>query len=53
MPVLQLGLADSYLEHASREELLAQSGLDAAGIENAIRTRLADRIASPALRNAG
>ena len=53
MPVLQLGLADSYLEHASREELLAQSGLDVAGIESAIRTRLADRIASPALRSAG
>ncbi|MFZ2234990.1 MAG: transketolase C-terminal domain-containing protein, partial [Dokdonella sp.] len=53
MPVLQLGLADSYLEHASREELLAQSGLDAAGIESAIRTRFADRIASPARRSAG
>ncbi|MEO6075464.1 MAG: 1-deoxy-D-xylulose-5-phosphate synthase [Dokdonella sp.] len=53
MPVLQLGLADSYLEHASREELLIQSGLDAAGIESAIRVRFADRIASPARRSAG
>ena len=53
MPVLQLGLADSYLEHASREELLAQSGLDVVGIESAIRARFADRIASLARRSAG
>jgi len=38
-PLLQLGLADGFLDHGSREELLAQSGLDAASIERAIRTR--------------
>ena len=38
-PVLQLGLADGFLDHGSREELLAQAGLDAASIERAIRAR--------------
>ena len=38
-PLLQLGLADGFLDHGSREELLAQSGLDATSIERAIRTR--------------
>jgi 1-deoxy-D-xylulose-5-phosphate synthase len=37
--VLHLGLADTYLEHASREELLAESGLDADGIRRAIAAR--------------
>ena len=38
-PVLHLGLADSYLEHASREQLLSEAGLDAAGIRTAILKR--------------
>ncbi len=38
-PLLQLGLADSFLEHASREQLLAEAGLDAAGIKAAILKR--------------
>jgi len=38
-PILQLGLADGFLDHGSREELLAQAGLDAPSIERAIRTR--------------
>jgi len=41
IPVLNLGLADEYLEHASREELLAQSGLDAEGIGRSVRDFLA------------
>ncbi len=53
LPILHLGLADSYLEHASREELLAESGLDAAGIESAIRTRFASLIPVTAMRSAG
>ncbi len=53
VPLLHLGLVDSYLEHASREELLAESGLDAAGIEAAIRARFAALIPTPALRSAG
>ncbi len=53
VPVLHLGLADSYLEHASREELLAESGLDAAGIESAVRTRFGERVPVQAMRSAG
>ena len=53
IPILHLGLADSYLEHASREELLAESGLDAAGIESAIRARFAELIPVAAMRSAG
>jgi 1-deoxy-D-xylulose-5-phosphate synthase len=53
VPILHLGLADSFLEHGSREELLAEAGLDAAGIERAIRTRFGDAIVKAALRNAG
>ena len=39
IPVLHLGLPDAYLEHASREELLAECGLDAAGVKAAILAR--------------
>ncbi|MEO5558689.1 MAG: 1-deoxy-D-xylulose-5-phosphate synthase [Dokdonella sp.] len=52
VPLLQLGLADTFLEHASREELLAADGLDAPGIEDAIRRRYANLLTIPALRNA-
>jgi 1-deoxy-D-xylulose-5-phosphate synthase len=37
--VLQLGLPDAFLEHASREQLLAEAGIDAAGIRKAILAR--------------
>ena len=39
MQILTLGLPDSFLEHASREELLAECGLDAAGVKAAILKR--------------
>ncbi|MEP7098109.1 MAG: 1-deoxy-D-xylulose-5-phosphate synthase [Dokdonella sp.] len=52
IPLLQLGLSDHFLDHASREELLASDGLDAPGIENAVRRRFGSLIAAPALRNA-
>jgi 1-deoxy-D-xylulose-5-phosphate synthase len=39
--LLNIGLADGYLEHASREECLSEAGLDAAGIEQTVRERLA------------
>src|SRR5690606_21762159 len=39
VPVLALGLPDEFLEHASREELLADCGLDAAGVKAAILKR--------------
>ena len=38
-PLLQLGLPDAFLEHASREQLLAEAGIDAAGIRSAILKR--------------
>ena len=40
-PILHLGLPDYYVEHAKPSEMLNECGLDAAGIEAAIRTRLA------------
>jgi 1-deoxy-D-xylulose-5-phosphate synthase len=51
VPMLHLGLSDRFLEHASRDELLAADGLDASGIESAIRRRFPDLVARP-LRNA-
>lgn len=41
VPVLNLGLPDRYVEHAKPAEMLAECGLDARGIEAAIRRRLA------------
>jgi 1-deoxy-D-xylulose-5-phosphate synthase len=38
-PLLQLGLPDAFIEHMSREQLLAQVGLDAAGIKAGILKR--------------
>ena len=38
-PILQLGLPDAFLEHATREQLLAEAGLDATGIRRAILAR--------------
>ncbi len=46
-PVLHLGLPDSFQHHASREDLLAEAGIDAAGIRAAVLKRwpkLAERV---------
>ncbi|MGA7801387.1 MAG: 1-deoxy-D-xylulose-5-phosphate synthase [Gammaproteobacteria bacterium] len=43
--ILHLGLADRFLEHGSREELLSESGLDSAGILRAVRDRQGAMIA--------
>ncbi len=40
-PLLNLGLPDIYVEHAKPAQMLAACGLDAAGIEAAVRQRLA------------
>ncbi|GAB3378069.1 1-deoxy-D-xylulose-5-phosphate synthase [Azotobacter armeniacus] len=40
-PILHLGLPDYYVEHAKPTEMLAECGLDAAGIEAAVRRRMA------------
>ncbi|SDS97481.1 1-deoxy-D-xylulose-5-phosphate synthase [Halopseudomonas xinjiangensis] len=50
-PVLNLGLPDVYVEHAKPSEMLVECGLDAAGIERSIRTRLAS-IGKPAIKQA-
>ena len=39
VPLLNLGIPDRFIEHATRGEMLAECGLDAAGIEAAIRNR--------------
>ena len=39
-PLLHLGLPDRYVEHAKPGEMLAECGLDEAGIEAAVRARL-------------
>jgi 1-deoxy-D-xylulose-5-phosphate synthase len=39
VPILQLGLPDVFLEHATREQLLTEGGLDAAGIRRAVLSR--------------
>ena len=42
VPVLHLGLPDTFLEHGGRNELLAECGLHADGIIRAVRDRLND-----------
>ena len=39
LPMLHLGLPDTWQEHASREQLLAEAGLDADGIRRAVLAR--------------
>jgi len=50
LPILRLGLPDAYQEHASREDLLAEAGLDAQGIRNAIETRWPS-LTTPAIKS--
>ena len=38
-PLLQLGLPDRFIEHGDPARLLALEGLDAGGIERAVRRR--------------
>ncbi|GAB4217857.1 MAG: 1-deoxy-D-xylulose-5-phosphate synthase [Rhodoferax sp.] len=45
-PVLTLGLPDTFIEHGDPARLLALQGLDAAGIEAAIRARFENLLAS-------
>ena len=46
MPVLHLGLRDEFIEHGDPALLLAGQGLDAAGIEAAVRGRFGAIVAS-------
>ena len=47
LPMLHLGLPDAFQHHASREQLLAEAGIDAAGIRASVLERW------PELANAG
>ncbi len=40
LPILHLGLPDTYIEHGDHASMLAACGLDAAGIERAVRQRI-------------
>jgi 1-deoxy-D-xylulose-5-phosphate synthase len=48
LPILHLGLPDAFQRHASREDLLAEAGLDAAGIRESILSRWPDLMQQPA-----
>ncbi len=54
LPVLQLGLPDEFIQHGDPVRLLALVGLDAAGIEQAVRKRFGAHLSlvAPALRPA-
>ena len=52
IPLLQLGLPDAFLEHATRKELLAEAGLDADGIRRAILARFPEYAQAAAVRGA-
>ena len=40
VPVLHLGLPDTFIEHGDPVRMLASCGLDATGIEQAVRRRI-------------
>ena len=52
LPTLHLGLPDAFQHHASREQLLAEAGLDAAGIRDAVLKRWPELAQSKAARSA-
>ncbi|UHQ19575.1 1-deoxy-D-xylulose-5-phosphate synthase [Lysobacter sp. KIS68-7] len=52
VPMLHLGLPDSFQHHASREDLLAEAGLDVAGIRAAVLARWPQASASPTAKSA-
>ena len=54
-PLLHLGLRDEFIEHGEPAKLLAQQGLDTAGIETSIRKRFGDLVERmpPALKIVG
>ncbi|MGX5732156.1 1-deoxy-D-xylulose-5-phosphate synthase [Pseudoxanthomonas beigongshangi] len=53
LPVLHLGLPDEFQHHASREDLLAEAGIDASGIRASILRRWPQLAASAPLSAAG
>jgi len=56
IPILNIGLSDSFIQHGTREECLHQAGLDASGITDQITTFLGpdhQRSPSPTIANQG
>ncbi|MBD9376222.1 1-deoxy-D-xylulose-5-phosphate synthase [Pseudoxanthomonas sp. PXM04] len=53
LPVLHLGLPDEFQHHASREDLLAEAGIDAASIRASVLRRWPQLAASAPLSAAG
>ena len=47
LPIQHLGLPDAWLEHASREQVLAEAGLDAPSVRNALLARWPALLAPP------
>ncbi|RDZ29123.1 1-deoxy-D-xylulose-5-phosphate synthase [Lysobacter silvisoli] len=52
LPILHLGLPDEFQHHASREQLLAEAGLDAASIRASVLARWPQLLGAPAPRSA-
>lgn len=48
LPILHLGLPDAFLEHGSREEVLAMAGLDIDNLRRAIQARFPQHVAASA-----
>ena len=46
LPVLQLGLPDTFIDHGDQNQLRAHVGLDAAGIRKSIQARFSDLLVS-------
>ena len=53
LPVLQLGLPDVFIEHGDPAKLLALQGLDAQGIEQAVRQRFGPSLLPPPTTEVG
>ncbi len=53
MPILHLGLPDAFQHHASREQLLAEAGLDVDGIRSAVQARWPQQPGQTAARATG
>jgi 1-deoxy-D-xylulose-5-phosphate synthase len=52
LPILHLGLPDAFQHHASREQLLAEAGLDTAGIRVSVLKRWPELSLAPSARSA-
>ncbi|MEO6226456.1 MAG: 1-deoxy-D-xylulose-5-phosphate synthase, partial [Thermomonas sp.] len=52
LPILHLGLPDAFQHHASREDLLAEAGLDTNGIRSAILSRWPSQASSAQAQSA-